>query len=476
MWWGDCWEKLRRSFEERAAASGFFCGAIYCFVLSVVPIYFSFMRLLYFLLLILTANLCIVSAFAQGTGWAQTVNGPHYEYNRTVATDAAGNTYATGSFTNTTTVGGTVLQSSGSSTYSSYVVKYNAQGVLQWVLHPTATDANSYAEVLSIATDPNGNLLIAGYFERTSCRIGSTLLTADPRLVNSSHGYIAKISPQGMVVWAERIAYLGAGTEASAITTDAVGNVYVGGAFDFQRLFISKYAASGGPALFNRISAATPGFITVTDIAASANGQQLAITGVAGNGLVSLSDASGTGLAVPINAPNGFGPSGGSRTAGYIAGYSATGMPQWAQVVRDTDDEASLNRIVSSGTDFFVCGNYTSNATFGTAPAIALPLTSGLSNGFSARINGQGLVQWVNRIQGSQFVYARDVAVDAAGNAYVGCSFSAQMNVLGRILSSAGQLDVVIMAYAPQGTIIGAQRDGGAALDDLGSLVIDAVG
>ena len=162
-----------------------------------------------------------------GVTWATGGGVPRADYGRQaqargVATDATGNTYVTGIFRDTLTLGSTHLISTGN--YDVYVAKLNAAGQYQW-----AAQAGGFGWDISngVALDASGNVHITGYTESSAPNFGSFSLT------NPSYGaaiFVAKLSPAG--AWLRVSSASAPGdtySVSTALAVDASGNIYITG-------------------------------------------------------------------------------------------------------------------------------------------------------------------------------------------------------------------------------------------------------
>ncbi len=148
-----------------------------------------------------------------------------------VATDAAGNIYATGNFTDTANFGsGFSFRVDGTlGRTDMFIIKYNAGGNLEWA---RSIGGDEMDESTAIAVDSTGNVYITGYFN-------STVIDFDPRpdfevlFPGAGVGwkmFIAKYTSDGNYVWAKNMAGTSVGWVAD-ITLDAEGHLYVIGDF-----------------------------------------------------------------------------------------------------------------------------------------------------------------------------------------------------------------------------------------------------
>lgn len=141
-------------------------------------------------------------------------SGPGREHAWDLATDAAGNTYLTGS---TEPTAGSVEQW--------FVTQYTPQGTVGWNHLSTAVPAQS-SGLLGIATDASGNVCVAGVVSGSLSIGGLTLASAGSADANVA---LLSYTPQGTPRWS-----LSAGTPAATegalgVTLDAANNLYITG-------------------------------------------------------------------------------------------------------------------------------------------------------------------------------------------------------------------------------------------------------
>ncbi|MDQ2770230.1 MAG: T9SS type A sorting domain-containing protein [Bacteroidota bacterium] len=413
-----------------------------------------------------TLFLCLLLVLGSGAGrvmgqtpWVQAMSGGTQSNAASIATDATGNTYVGGSFTGTLTIAGTVLQAATTTAFGAYIAKYNPQGALLWVRQPTVPGASSRLGVESVVVDGSGNVLMGGTFSGDAWTLGNVTLPAHPAGALTSQGFVAKLDPAGSISWARAAVDASRRGTIDAVAVDASGTVYAAGSFNgsLASAFIQQYSAAG----VLQTSPASPmpggtGSLTITGLAISANGQQLALAGWLLGGSVTLQAAAGPAPALVVSTP------GSNSSVGFVAGYRPNGEAQWVQTVAcGPNNRARLTRVVATGSDFLACGVYGSAAIIGTSPVLTLPGSATYSSGLLARFSSLGAVQWAQGIQGSSYTEAWDVAADANGNAYVVGAFSGQLAATAGGLSSAGGFDPFLLVYAPQGGLLSAQRDGG---------------
>ncbi len=163
--------------------------------------------------------------------WAKSAGGTHKDYGSSVAADAFGNLYLSGSFqSQAITFGSTILTAAGCG--NMFLAKYNASGNLLWAKSAGGTND---VRVNSNIVDTQGNCYVVGSFPCNSIIFGSITLTNDSiyfpcDIMATSDMFLVKYDPNGNVLWAKSVG----GTlndAASSVTIDASNNLYISGSF-----------------------------------------------------------------------------------------------------------------------------------------------------------------------------------------------------------------------------------------------------
>ena len=130
------------------------------------------------ILLSLISVLLLSNSFAQNYEWAKSIGSAASDWGNSITTDASGNVYITGFYSNTADFDPGVdtanLISAGG--YDIFVAKYDNNGNYLWAKSIGST-SDDYGN--GIATDDSGNVFITGYFLLTSIFPGH-LATSDP--------------------------------------------------------------------------------------------------------------------------------------------------------------------------------------------------------------------------------------------------------------------------------------------------------
>lgn len=313
--------------------------------------------------------------------WEQRYDGPGMGYDAPygIALDSLGNVFVTG-------------VSAGTDTGDDYTtIKFNSSGQQQWVKRYNGS-GNGYDVAQALAVDSFGNVTVTGY---------STDITGLGDCVT------VKYDANGHRLWAKRIN--NGGTDyGTAVTTDAVGNVYVTGGttgpgtnIDYLTL---KYDSSGHTQWAAAYS--SPG----------SNWDEGRSVGV---------DAAGN---VYVTGVLAFSEGGSTDDFGTIK-YDSAGVEQWVQIYdgpAHIADEAFSIAVDPDGNSYVVgYGNGLSSGTDIT----------------TIKYDTAGVQQWLQAYNGpaNNTDTGFDIGIDTAGNVYVsGGSIGAQTSV-----------DYVTIKYSP---------------------------
>ena len=326
--------------------------------------------------------------------WVSRYNGPTNDYDgaTSIAVYGAGNVYVTGS-------------SIGSGTdYDYATIKYDSAGIQQWVQRYNGP-GNGEDGTFSLAVDSSGNVYVTGY-----SRSGVALGTEDYATI--------KYNSSGVQQWVSRYNGPGNGADyARSIAVDDSGNVYVTGystgsgtGSDYTTI---KYNSVGIQQWVSRYNG--PG--NISDLAYS-----IAIDG-SGNVYVTGSSRSGAT----------------SGTEDYAAiKYNSSGVQQWVARYNGlgNDYDGALSIAVDDSGNVYVTGQSTGSGTGADYATI--------------KYNFAGIQRWVQRYNGSENSgdAANSIAVDDSGNVYVtGNSGSGTANDYATIKYNSAGIEQWVQRY-----------------------------
>jgi len=397
-----------------------------------------------FLIPLTCALLCAIPSVAADYA---TYIGDSYSYSvSAIANDGTGNTYATGSRT--------VVASTPSPLTDVFVTKIDPSGnvTLLATLSGSAVDVGS-----SIAVDPMGNIYIAGNTTSPDFPLKLPLQGSISVAYNVAQqtGFLAKLSPDGGVLYSTYFGGTNGNSSVNAVATDAQGNAYVTGytsASDYPRTPGLPAAGAAGPgpgsvsaAFFAKISPAGDKILYAGGLGAMAR------TCVGGSSCFLSSLASG-GVAIAVDlAGNAYiaGNTNGAMLATTLGALLANGVGAFVAKVNSSGtgmvyvtylgSGASQPSIGTVATDFIYAisadatGNaylagYTQDPNFPVTPGafqtqLANPRTPpfvGPPDTFIAKLNPTGSAMvWATFLGGTNNDIATALAVDPSGGVWV---------------------------------------------------------
>jgi hypothetical protein len=312
-------------------------------------------------------NLLLLIAFAassQNVKWAKGIGAANNDNVTGIAEDAAGNTYITGWYATSTTIGSNNFTSKGSNDI--YIAKLDTAGTVVWAVSEGGTgDDRGYG----VALDASGNVYICGIYS-SNFTYGAGANAKAITSAGSTDIFGAKYSSTGTF---QGISVAGglATDRANAIAVDNNGNVIIVG-------FYSQPAGGGG----------------------GGGGQN----GPAAFGNISLTN---------VGAGDAF-----------VASANASGTWQWAKgfgSIRGVDASNDV-AITPNGNNIYVTGTYRDTITLGNTTLISLTSTQDI---FVASLDNSG--NFVNAVSGGSSTgdAGNGVTLDTKGNVYA-CGIFAQ--------------------------------------------------
>lgn len=423
--------------------------------------------------------------------WARKGGSQFNEVGSAVVVDKAGNIYVAGDFSFSANIGGSNLVSSGG--LDIYVAKYNPAGQLLWARKAGGIYDDSPN---ALALDSSGNLYVVGYFKSAIINFdGTTANNITPG--GASDAFIAQYDPDGNVLWVR--GFGGAGNdEAKSVACDAAGNVILCGSFSIQMyfgtnlltsagntdVFIGKFTPTRDVAWVKRAGGtSSEAALTLTTDAAgnilvggtffmnmdfgngvtvssvTVNEGELFLTKFASDG-TALWARKATGLLPQVPTRLATDSSGNVFMVGYFGGttvfdtlsatasgndsflakYDPAGTIQWLRNAAD----AAYGLALDEGGTIYLSGQFASPTSFGTNTLT----TSGGNDVFVAAYTGSGAVLWARKAGGSGSDLARDLALDHQGNAYVVGTFSSSPATFGHVSLNASSSDMFLAKLA----------------------------
>ncbi|HUM47101.1 MAG TPA: hypothetical protein PLD84_09240, partial [Chitinophagales bacterium] len=424
-----------------------------------------------FTLLSLAIVLCpVFSSFAQSPAWdwAASTSSNSSFFPKEITVDASGNSYVCGYFSNTLTIGSTVLTSNGGNDL--YYAKYDAAGNAVWAKN--AGSANN-DQATAIVSDRAGDLYMCGIFSGT-ITLGSTSLTA---FGLTSQPFISKLDENGNFIWAISGNGNFSGT-ARTLTVDASGNIYVVGDYAAASFTIAGFTLTNndpGPGdenlFFVKLDPNGTGIYAKEaggpkreygNAIAVNNSGEVFITGQFFSKTLNF----GNGVKL-TNSLYGF-------SDFYLAKFDAAGNILWAKSSGGDLNEEGLYLAADASGNCYVEGRFNS-ATSTLSP---VTLTNNGSTNFLdiffAKYNAAGNLLWAQNIGGTGDEQPSGIAVSPTGGICFSGSYTSASLTLGtNTLTNNGSADVFAGGLDVNGTVRWATNIGGTQTDNITGFEVD---
>lgn len=373
---------------------------------------------------------CNLAPDCGGVGWAVGFGLAGQQQAFGITTDAAGNAYVVGGFTGQLPVAGSgvpPLISQGGS--DAFVVKLDPAGTPVW--YKSYGSAQIYEQASSVAVDPQGNIIVAGYFDGTVNFGGGALNTAGNLDI-----FVAKLDPMGNQIWAKRFGD-GASQYAVDVAVDGSGNVFLltrgfgttdfgGGALPSAGTFdvyLAKLDMNGAYVWQKRFG----GPMDDDGAAVTVDGSNNVI--IAGTMQETLDFGGGA-----LNTQGGFDV--------YVAKFTNAGVHSWSKRYGDAANQLAVDVDADMAGNIYVGGGFEGTINFGPGAMTALSAT----DSFLAKLdmNGTGMLSKRYGAAGSEIAsYA--VKASPTGDVYFAGAITGAMDFGKGPLPPGGGADVFLL-------------------------------
>ena len=370
-------------------------------------------------------------AQAPQVGWAAQLSGPYRDapYAQASALDKDDNMYVAGMFTSTNfSMGSRTLTNLNAlaGTWegpNGFIAKVNSSGEVLWL---QMIGGDFWTEINACATDGSGNVYVTGQNQSTNAVFGTNVFS-NP---SAPQFFLAKFDAQGNLLWVRQAADSadGWGGYGTGLIVAGDGTVRVAGTFMAPTLVFGTNVITSANAtnyLFNDFVvsySASGDALWAKGIEQAIAGQAIPAVGVDSQGNTYLSDrfygyADFGGIRLPTSA-------GTNTSSMYLASYDQTGNLSWAREVVSSPAfiDCGGMAVDPQGNCHIVATYYVTNLVCETQTLPLIPGPNG--NTFAAKYDNTGNLIWANAMSGSSYYsgtnynYARNVALDGAGNCY----------------------------------------------------------
>jgi hypothetical protein len=331
--------------------------------------------------------------------WAAQAGGLYEQNGFAITTDAAMNSYITGSFEETVTFGSYSLTSSGASDV--FVAMLDSDGNWQWA---TQAGGGAYQWGTAITIDDVGNSYVMGCFMGTAI-FGNYSLTS----IDNLDIFVAMLNSEGNWQWATQAG--GSSNDwGNGIVIDNSGNIYVTGNFEETITFDSySLTSSGDFDVFVAMLDSEGNWQWATQAGGSSNDW--------GNGIII--DNSGNSYVtgdfgdIATFGSNSLTSSGDLDV--FVAMLDSEGIWQWATQAGGNSSDSGNGITIDNSGNSYVTGYFVGIATFGSNSLTS----SGGSDVFVAMLDSEGIWQWATQAGGNSSDRGNGITIDNSGNSYV---------------------------------------------------------
>jgi hypothetical protein len=426
-------------------------------------------------LLLLTAIITTLTTNAQNYKWAKSIGGTSIDRAQCIETDASGNVYVAGAFSDSVDfdlgVGTTKLGAAGMR--DAFLAKYNSEGEFIWAFSFGDTYDD---EILDLKVDNEGNIIITGSFMGTidlDPGVGTTNVTS---VMSNNDGFLAKYSSSGSFIWgfsfgssandygkhiqinSNNDIYLDGYFNQSVDFDPGNGNTSLTGTFD---IFVAKYDKNSNFLWAFKIGAngqeGSHGLVLDTHENVIINGRfQQTVDFDPGNGTTNLTASSnhdlffakyskngnfvwvkqlsgpaskyGQGISIDADSniyiSGSFGnsmdmdPSGNTVNATspgvspFVAKYNAQGEYQWHNIFTSSGGNASVGNIQYQNGNVYLIGTYSTGISTTVGGNTVNLISNGSEDIFISKIDASnGNTVWVNSTGGADLDYGNAIKV-----------------------------------------------------------------
>lgn len=391
-------------------------------------------------LLILILCFPFVFATSAQNFWNKSFGGATIDEALDIASDASGNLYVAGYFSNVVNIGGATLTASGATDI--LLVKMNAQGAVLWA---RKAGGNGADRALAVCADDQGNVCITGTFHGNAS-FGALTVSA---VGTEEDAFIAKYDASGNVLWA----HSGGGPDAdigNAVAFDNAGNVIVTGQFKMTAQFDAlSITAMNNPLGQSSIDVFTAKYNLAGNLlwlkkgSAEQTDRGIDVT-TDDNGNVYVTGMFSDTITFDSQHNNVM------YNSIFLIKYNAAGQELWFRKIGGGQYNAVYG-IATNQSNIYICGDFSSNMVFFGSPNHSLSCGNN-QNIFVAKYDLAGNYIWSSADSSDNQVHVRNITADASGNTFlVGdfkCIFTEMSMTYGNgTFNSAGFDDIFVMQY-----------------------------
>ncbi len=352
--------------------------------------------------------------------WAVSAGGQLSDYGKDIAINSNGEVYVTGYFSGTAYFNSYKITAFGNTDI--FVAKLDSSGNWLWAQN---IDGDGFDRGNSIVAEGN-NCYITGNFD-SNVKFGSISLTSR----GSKDIFVAKLNSSGNWLWAK---------SAGSTSSDDSYNINIDN--NNQNIVITGYFSS--TATFGSINLISAGsrdpFIAKLDTAGSwqwakrigsSNSEEITTSYIDNNNDIYVGGFYSKSFLIDtanLTTPNGKDV--------FLAKMNSNGLWQWVRTFNGQNDDL-IYSITGDDNYIFISGGFEKNLSSGSYTINS----NGVRNGYFAKMNKNGNIQYLNPIYGSTNIDALSIAIYDKKPAIVGVFYD-KMYLTSDTIVSKGESDI----------------------------------
>ncbi|MFN8359383.1 MAG: choice-of-anchor D domain-containing protein [Candidatus Kapaibacterium sp.] len=334
--------------------------------------------------------------------WVQPIVSPGNDVVTSLATDNAGNIFATGVFAQKAVIGGkTITEINSTALGELFLVKFHSDGSVEW-----AQNAGSKYDDIGghLTTDGAGNVYMVGGFN-WDAKFGTTVIPFTEKLRNNM--YVAKYHTDGVMEWVKIVEKAGSNSE-QGVCTDRNGNIFITGRYEAPIQFGKTALYDGNIFLVKFLASGT------IDWATNIGGD------IFGDGRgVAADDDGNIIVAGSFNEKMVFGTlqfySSGSEDV-FLAKYRPTGALDWVTHAGGTGRDKVNSIAIDGSGSIYIAGEFQAEAAFDDITIKNAGGTSGFYDIFHAKYFPNGKIEYAKQAGGLGADFCSSITSDRLGN------------------------------------------------------------
>lgn len=351
---------------------------------------------------------------ADSVKWAKSIKSDLIsEFKQVVPTDDDGVIAVGRTYKNTDIDGNGTVDNNGKGYYDGIIVKYNKDGNIQW--HKTLGGNNNEA-LFSIAEDPKGGYVVAGYTDSAEVTLNDTII--DTNYFGNEDGIIVKLDSNGNYVWSQSIGGTGV-DRINGVTVSESGDVAVVGSYTSTELNTNK-AGTDSDSLEN--------------------------------------------LGAETKEKNAF-----------LVVFNSSGEYRWSKNIGGANSSTTSSNtadttgvgIVAIDSRFAVAINFIGTTYLDTDKSVT---SKGKADGLVILYTGNGSASWYKQIGSTANDNLTGITKDKDGNIIVACSYAGNVTIGTSTVSTKGEYDGLVVKYSGHGEYITHKTIGGTDKDTISSV------